>query len=142
MTIIGSLIYAKVFIKNNNALKKRLCMGNRQMIWVLMLFIPVFAFGQASGGQIKRPQKKTQQATIERKRPAEEQQIKKKAQPAKGSTVMVQKSLPPKYLRLSDNSFLCGELLLTKQLGVRQKLWDMLYDQWKMEGKLLYPKKV
>jgi len=36
-------------------------MGKRQIIGLLMLLLPVLAFAQASGGQVTRPTKKTQQ---------------------------------------------------------------------------------
>lgn len=69
-------------------------MKKRKIIGLLMLLLPVLAFAQASGGQVKKPVKTAQQSASAK--PAKKAQAKKPAQPAKASPAKVPTKAMPK----------------------------------------------
>lgn len=86
-------------------------MGKRQIIGLLMHLLPVLAFAQASGGQVKKPVKKTQSVTA-RPKTSPKMQTKQSAQPNKMSSNTISYHMKDETDVVTNNS----ELELAKML--------------------------
>ena len=92
-------------------------MKKKKIIGLLMLLLPVLSFAQASGGQVKKPVKKTQSVTAKPK-PSPKKQAKQTATATKISPTTFSNYMKDKSVVVTNNNELELEKMLTMPMGI------------------------